>query len=107
VERLRVNVQAHSEAFRIVPRGELDLETAPLLDEALARADRTPAPKVVLDLRQLSLIDSAGVMLLLRAAERSRAYSNRLRIIGTPGGPVERLLALCGLREMLPLALEP
>jgi anti-anti-sigma factor len=90
-----------------MPRGELDLETAALLDEALVRAEGTATPRVVLDLRHLSYIDSTGVLLLVRAAERSRADSNRLRIIGTPGGPVERLLARCGLREVLPFVLDP
>jgi anti-anti-sigma factor len=107
MERLSVLVQAQSDAYRIVPRGELDLKTAPLLDEALKRVEETAVARVVLDLRQLSFIDSTGVVLLLRAAERSRADSNRLRIIGTQAGPVERMLAFCGLRETLPFVLEP
>jgi anti-anti-sigma factor len=107
MERLSVIVEVQSDACRIVPRGELDLKTVPLLDEALKRAEGMAVPRVVLDLRHLSFIDSTGVVMLLRAAERSRADSNRLRIVGTPAGPVERMLAFCGLREMLPFVLEP
>ena len=56
---------------------------------------------IVVDLTALAFIDSSGLGVLIRAAQRC-AGVDRLRIVnGSPA--VERVLDLTGLRERLPV----
>jgi anti-anti-sigma factor len=59
------------------------------------------APKVILDLREVSFIDSTGLRLLVFAAARSRSHGDRLRIM-RGSKAVERVLLVSGLEQSLP-----
>src|SRR5690349_14860875 len=48
------------------PVGELDLDTAPLLEEALTAARAQGGARLVLDLRRLTFMDSTGLRLVIR-----------------------------------------
>lgn len=81
--------------------GDLDLASYETLDDELRRIEATDASRIVIDLSQLTFLDSAGIRLLVEADARSRSDSNRLRLI--PGDHrVQRILQLCGLEESLP-----
>ncbi len=81
-----------SGAAWVEPVGELDLATAPQLEEALEAA-RASARLVVLDLRRLTFLDSTGVHLVIDAGTRARRSGRRLVVIrGT--GQVQILFAL-------------
>lgn len=47
--------------------GELDLATVPVLDDHLTRFQGAGITEIILDLRELTLIDSSGVHVILRA----------------------------------------
>ncbi len=87
---------------RLTPIGELDLATAPLLegafDAALKDAD---AEMIVVDLTELSFIDSSGIHLLIRM-NGACAGVDRLRVINGSSA-VERVLDLTGVRALLPI----
>jgi anti-anti-sigma factor len=87
--------------------GELDLASASLLEEEMAKALAADAPAIVLDLSELRFIDSTGIRLLLRLQARSPKEGNRLRMIrGT--AQVQRALELTGADRVLPfLGVEP
>lgn len=83
--------------------GELDLATAEELQLELERVETTDAESIVLDLSNLTFMDSTGVRLLVAAHHRSRADSNRLALLR--GGPaVQRVLELSGVEPLLPFA---
>ncbi|WP_300007248.1 SpoIIE family protein phosphatase [Pseudonocardia sp.] len=85
-------------AERLVVSGELDLATVPAL-----RADlrsRLAAGPVVLDLSGVTYLASAGIGLLLEAAELA---PGRLRILLVPDGPAARAVAITGLDRYLPI----
>lgn len=63
--------------------GELDLSTAPLLERAL-RDSHSYARVVVLDLRELTFIESTGVHLILDAAASARRGHGRLILVRGP-----------------------
>ncbi|MCA1689848.1 MAG: STAS domain-containing protein [Actinobacteria bacterium] len=87
--------------LRVTAAGELDLSTAPVLDTALAEAEATGAPTILLDIEAVSFIDSTGLRTLLAAQARSRQNGNRLRI--TRGGrQARRLFALVDAEDHLP-----
>ena len=91
----RVAVSEHGAGTVVVPEGELDVATAHELEAVLA----TQSGKVVVDLRQLSFIDLAGLRMLLEADARSRQNGMDLRFI--PGPMVRRLFELAELPDRL------
>ncbi len=79
--------------------GELDIVTASQLEQTLDRS-RLEAALVVLDLRELEFIDSAGVHAIVNAAGRARQSGRRLRVVrGSPG--VGRIFTLAGYLDEL------
>ena len=63
--------------------GELDIATAPALAEVLGQAEER-AQRVVLDLRQLTFMDSAGVHVIVDANLRATAAGRRLVLVRGP-----------------------
>jgi anti-sigma B factor antagonist len=93
-------VHNDTDAAIVVPRGELDLATAPVLDAQLRRVRDAGGDKLVVDLRGLTFIDSTGVQLLLHwgtwAARSGRAFSL------IPGADrVQMVFALTGVVDLL------
>jgi anti-anti-sigma factor len=72
--------------------GELDIGTSDRFRRALEQAQRA-APRSVLDLRQLSFIDSAGVHVILDIAAEVRRDGGRL-LIARGSAQVDRMLTL-------------
>ena len=79
--------------------GELDPTTSPELAQTLARAQRS-AHLVVLDLRELTSIDSSGIDAILDAADRGRRYGGRLTLV-RGRGEVDRELTLNGASDQM------
>ena len=77
--------------FREVPpvvvaglSGELDMASAPALEEALAEALRDGAQELVLDLRELRFIDSSGLRAVIAAVREARRSGYDLALIRGP-----------------------
>lgn len=83
--------------------GELDLETARAVQEELERVEREDAARIVVDLSELTFIDSTGVQLVLAAHARSVADAGRLSLLRGPAA-VQRVFEICGVDELLPFA---
>jgi anti-sigma B factor antagonist len=99
-DQLRIDVRR--EADRVVVRldGELDMASAPLLQEAIEDAEGKERSTLVLDLQQLRFIDSTGLRTILWARERCQDRAQEFAL--TPGSQqVQRLLAISGAGEYL------
>lgn len=83
--------------------GELDLATRPSLLTALDEAVATGTSTVVVDMRDLSFIDSTGIGALLRATHDG-AQNGHVVQFRRSDGPVERTLRTAGVGSLLPLA---
>lgn len=81
--------------------GELDLDGAGRVCEALQRAEAAKVRRIVLDLSALEFIDSNGIRLILEADARARTDGGRLELIRGPR-PVHRVFELTGTSERLP-----
>jgi anti-anti-sigma factor len=93
-------VENHSVVVRA--GGELDLRTAPILNEQLELAEAivVPPASVVLDMTEISFLGSAGLSVLLRHHERCLELGSALHVV--PGGrAVSRPLAMTGLDKVL------
>jgi anti-sigma B factor antagonist len=97
---VRVDEDGDSLTVRVV--GELDLATAPIVEDSLRSARERNPSSIVLDLDSVGFIDSTGLRMLLVAARRSREDGDRLRI-RCRAGPVRRMIELTGMQHALPL----
>lgn len=101
---LRVDRNGH--VVHIAPCGELDIATTPELEQALADATADAATEIVLDLRELTFMDSTGLRALAQANARAGESSFALSIIRGPR-QIERVLEISGLGGLLPLVDAP
>lgn len=79
--------------------GELDIATAPRLEQTLRRAE-IRARRVVLDLRELVFMDCCGMNVIVQASIRSSRSGRRLVLVRGPS-QVDRVFALTGASEVL------
>jgi anti-anti-sigma factor len=93
-------------AVRIALRGELDLAHAYTFDEELRRVEEGRPSTVVLDLRELSFLDSCGLARLLAARRRARRAGHKLLLVRGPAA-VQRLFALSAVDEAFEMISEP
>jgi anti-sigma B factor antagonist len=87
-------------------RGELDISSAPVLEEALGRVEAAGPPLLVIDLRGLEFMDSTGLRTLVSADQRARDAGRRLAIVRGPEA-VDRIFNVTRLDERLELVDDP
>ncbi len=83
--------------------GRIDSTTAPVLGERLTGALATPQRRLVLDLRQLEYISSAGFRVLLLAARRAEEAGSRF-VLCSISGKVRQLFDLGGFLDLFPIS---
>ena len=88
---LQIHDQDDFEQIR--PIGEIDLCTAPVLQDALADTERRKVPNVLVDMSDVRFLALVGVQVLRTAGERSAAENRRL-VLAAPTHPVQRVLSL-------------
>jgi anti-anti-sigma factor len=99
-EYFSVRSQLRNGVARIVVQGDLDLGAAPTLDEHLRSLERDGVEAIILDLRDLSFLDSTGLRALLGASGRASNDGHRLAIVGA-SGPARRLFEITGTERIL------
>ena len=83
-------------AWVITINGELDLATAPQLEQALGGVNGDGVERIVIDLTGLSFIDSSGLRTLLLAKRGNLPVS-----VVLSDGPVRRTFEVAGTLELL------
>jgi len=81
--------------------GELELATVPRVERELRHIEATNAAVILVDLEDVTFIDSTGIRLLITAAARCRS-DGRL-VIDRPSAAVARVLRIAGVAKLLPL----
>ena len=95
-----VTTEDRGGAVHVQLSGELDISTAPKVEDELARIEPGRPELIVLDLRKLAFMDSTGLRLLIAADTRARQQSRRLTIVKGPE-PVQRVFRITRLEERL------
>lgn len=102
--RLSVDTREVDGAVVVEVTGEVDLDTAPRLREAIAVAlAETAGGRCVLDLTTVGHLDSAGLTALVDATREAAAQQARLRIVVDANRPVIRPIEITGLNQVLHL----
>jgi anti-anti-sigma factor len=78
--------------------GELDLSTIPRMEAPLLEQVRQRRA-VVLDLSDLSFIDSSGIGILIQASQQSNGTP--MRVVIGPGSQVGRIFRIAGVEQAL------
>jgi anti-anti-sigma factor len=101
LEPFHCEVRPERSSVRVIAAGELDSATVPLLEAQLSELRQAGFRQLVLDLGQLTFMDSSGLRLILKwdAGARRDGYSLELG----PGPPaVQRVFELTGTLALLP-----
>jgi anti-anti-sigma factor len=89
-------------AVVVAAAGELDLATAPILQARLDEASHLRPELLVLDLSQLTFMDSTGLRIVLAADAAARREARRLAVVRGPD-PVHRVFLIALLDKRLDL----
>ena len=82
--QLRIQIDRSFDRECIAVLGELDIFTAPSLEDAVLGLEDAKPGLVVIDLTGVSFIDSTGLSVLLTASERAREQGRRLVVVRPP-----------------------
>jgi anti-sigma B factor antagonist len=86
-------------AMRVEAEGELDLATAPQLEEVLRR-ELDGGGLVVLDLSGVTFMDSSGLHAILTVVRAANETGTRMQITGSMLPQVKRLIEITGLQDV-------
>ena len=101
MSELRVTVESQdAKTVTLRVAGELDIGSAPGFKKALKQAEGQNPETVVLDLSELTFMDSTGIRAILQARSRAAAAGRNLALV--PGPPnVQQIFAVTGLDKHL------
>ena len=86
----------------VLVRGDVDIDTAPRLTEAIDAAIRETRGAFVVDLCEVDFLDSSGVNVLVRA-RAVLGREDRSLVVICPPGPARRIFESAGIADLLAL----
>ena len=93
-------------AIRVSLDGELDLANAYAFDRRMLASRRASRELIIVDLRGLTMLDSAGLARLVSAQRRARRGGWRLVLV-RGGKIIQRVLQTTRLDELLEMTSDP
>jgi anti-anti-sigma factor len=100
-EMLRIATELDGERATVSMSGELDLASAGRLDTTIAELCTDGVRRILLEMGELSFMDSTGLRSVLISAELCAVNGCEL-LIGSTSPQVERLFEVSGVGEQLP-----
>jgi anti-sigma B factor antagonist len=95
-----IDLHPERETVRVAPRGELDVATAGMLEAQLHELRDSGFDCVVLDLRRLTFMDSAGIALIIAEDRRARGNGHDFSLIAGPAA-IQRVLDVAGVAGLV------
>jgi anti-sigma B factor antagonist len=107
MDTLRVSSeQADDGAIRVALAGELDLASAPQIEEELDRIEQENPSMILLDLRELEFMDSTGLRAILTADARAREAGRRFVVVRGSKN-IQRVFEVTRLDERVEIVDDP
>lgn len=88
-----VRIDSRNRVARVALAGELDMATTPVLEGHLAEVENDGVTAIMLDLRDLTFLDSSGLHAFLNARSRAMLNGHHLIFVGA-GSQSRRLFEL-------------
>src|SRR4051812_38965942 len=101
-EYFDVRVERSQSGAMVQLIGEVDLDTAPTVESCLETVLAEGQTDVVIDLTEVTLLDSSGVTVLLHGYRAAEAAGGSLRV-ASPSPSIQRVLELAGVAGLLGL----
>jgi anti-sigma B factor antagonist len=105
-ELFRCEVGRNGASAWVRPAGDLDLDTVHRVEAALTELREEGAASLVLDLRELTFMDSTGLRLVIRWHTAARDEGFEFAIVPGPE-VVQRVFRLTGMDAHLTVAVPP
>jgi anti-anti-sigma factor len=86
----------------VVATGEIDLCTSPGLREALSSAAES-ADRIIIDLTGVTMLDSTGIGVLMRALRRNHHRQDGTLCLVGPAGSVRKVLDITHVSRLFPI----
>jgi len=102
-ELARVEVENDDERCLLRVHGEIDISNAGELAKSIENAVPNSAAVVIIDLTHTTYLDSAGVQLLFRLADRLGDRRQRLRLVVPKEAAIRTVLELTGIARLIPM----
>jgi len=99
-EEFACTVSREADHAVVAVRGELDAATAPSVSDTVSALTRDGLAGVVIDLDDVSFVDSRGLSALLES-HREATHRNMTLTVMNPQPAVQRLLRLTGVDAVL------
>jgi anti-anti-sigma factor len=96
-----VHIDAAGTSVRITIAGELDLANAATVEDEVLTAIGNQVTDVVVDLTDLSYVDSSGLRILFMLANRLSVLQITMEVIAPSGSPTRRVLEMAGLDALV------
>lgn len=100
VQALTTTIDARHGVASVALSGELDMATVPVLNHQLGAVEQGGAKTIVLDLRELTFVDSSGLHALVGAYNRSELNGHRILLVGASRS-LRRLCEMTGTEFLL------
>jgi anti-sigma B factor antagonist len=103
---LEIAIAEHPHVVVVRLTGEVDVDTAPGLDQRLRELAAAGHPNLLIDLSEVEFMDSTGLRSIVRAQYSADSDGRRLTLRrGCP--QVQRLFELTGMLDRLTFEVEP
>ncbi|HEV2062392.1 MAG TPA: STAS domain-containing protein [Solirubrobacteraceae bacterium] len=107
VEPFSIEVSERDGRLEVKPRGELDMASAPELEQTIMPRLESGA-WVLLDLRSLDFIDSSGLRVVVGAHRAAEETGGRFTCVrGAPGTTVHRIVEIAGIDGVIEMVDDP
>jgi anti-anti-sigma factor len=107
VEPFAIDVEERDGRVDVTPRGELDMASAPELEQSIMPRLQEGA-WVLLDLRSLDFIDSSGLRVVVGAHRAAEERGGRFTCVrGAPGTTVHRIVEIAGIDGVIEMVDDP
>jgi anti-anti-sigma factor len=101
VGQLVISRSREEERHTLLLRGELDLVTAPELEDTVAALCLEGVRELTIDMRLVVFMDSSGLRTVLASMDMCRLHGCELMLV--PGAACRRLFEITGVLDDLPL----
>ena len=99
-EDLKVEISESASAWSVVVRGEIDVDTAPKLQQVLDGAIEKGARLVALELEHVDFLDSSGLRVIVAVSKDLRGRGGSL-MLGGASPAVLQVLEITGVIDQL------
>jgi anti-anti-sigma factor len=107
VEPFAIEIDEQDDRVVVTPRGELDMATAPELEQAVMPRLQDGV-WIVLDLRSLDFIDSSGLRVVVGAHRSAEERGGRFTCVrGAPGSTIHRIVEIAGIDGVIEMVDDP